>query len=638
MINIPSPKDLVDKMSEMMRKREFHFRIFKKKSSFLKPGDLMGIRPYHEYYYRREEDDRIDEILKERKNLLVVGKPLAGKTRACFEGLKSMEKHCSFSLLKHVEIDIEYFSFPEEIAFWRDNTVMIDDLQRYTERRYFDHVLRFFASERIQVIATCRSGKDFESVRDRMLDQNIPLELIFKEDNIVELLNVSPNEGMDIAEKTGEDWDKVSFDGTVGSVFMKLVEMERRFRNSSPDEKSLLRTIKKLYKCGIYRGDLFFPYDWIRRAAAIHKDSFEDLVKSLDGKELLGMVEGGVTTDEVYLDEIIKPDPTDAKNDLQILWQMVDNFSIGPGEQGKRTLADALFRLAYRADDLGAYRLDKAYYMKVTIRAYEKALKIYTRDKFPLDYAMTHNNLGNAYSNLADVEDKKPNILKAVASYNEALKVYKRDKFPMQYAMTHNNLGTAYSILADVEDKKSNILKAKASFEKALVVYKRDAFPLDYAMTHNNLGTAYRALSDVEDKKPNILKAVASYNEALKVYKRDAFPLDYAMTHNNLGTAYRALSDVENKKPNILKAVASFEKALEIYTRDELPMQYAMTHNNLGTAYANLADVEDKKPNILKAIASFKKALEIFTEDEFPDKHLLVKENLEIARDLLEGD
>ena len=87
-----SPKELAGSLSELQRKRKRHFTIFKKSSYSLKPGELMEIRPYNEYYFRREEDDKIDQILKSTENLLVLGKPLAGKTRAVYEAVKALEE------------------------------------------------------------------------------------------------------------------------------------------------------------------------------------------------------------------------------------------------------------------------------------------------------------------------------------------------------------------------------------------------------------------------------------------------------------------------------------------------------------------------------------------------------------------
>ncbi len=41
---------------------------------------------------------------------------------------------------------------------------------------------------------------------------------------------------------------------------------------------------------------------------------------------------------------------------------------------------------------------------------------------------------------LAEVEDKAANCLKAIAAFEAALTVNTLERFPMQYAMTQNNL------------------------------------------------------------------------------------------------------------------------------------------------------------------------------------------------------
>jgi tetratricopeptide (TPR) repeat protein len=84
-----------------------------------------------------------------------------------------------------------------------------------------------------------------------------------------------------------------------------------------------------------------------------------------------------------------------------------------------------------------------------------------------MQYATTQNNLGTAYSTLAEVESKAENCQKAIQAYEEALKITTIDRFPMQYATTQNNLGNAYSTLAEVESKAENCQKAIQAYEEA---------------------------------------------------------------------------------------------------------------------------------------------------------------------------
>ena len=56
---------------------------------------------------------------------------------------------------------------------------------------------------------------------------------------------------------------------------------------------------------------------------------------------------------------------------------------------------------------------------------------------------MTQNNLGNAYSTLAEVEDKAKNCQSAIQAYDEALKVYTKEEFPEVYHLVEHNLRIA---------------------------------------------------------------------------------------------------------------------------------------------------------------------------------------------------
>ncbi|WP_287267312.1 tetratricopeptide repeat protein [Moorena sp. SIO3A2] len=84
------------------------------------------------------------------------------------------------------------------------------------------------------------------------------------------------------------------------------------------------------------------------------------------------------------------------------------------------------------------------------------ALEVRTREAFPIDWAMTQNNLGNAY--LERITDQKAqNLEDAIACYQLALSVFTREAFPIDWAMTQNNLGNAYS--ERITDQKAQNLE-----------------------------------------------------------------------------------------------------------------------------------------------------------------------------------
>ncbi|MBZ0291060.1 MAG: tetratricopeptide repeat protein, partial [Anaerolineae bacterium] len=234
---------------------------------------------------------------------------------------------------------------------------------------------------------------------------------------------------------------------------------------------------------------------------------------------------------------------------------------------------------------------NKREHLRRAIKTFEAALVYRTPEAAPLDYAMTQNNLGNAYSDLAKIEDREGNLRRAIAAYEAALVYYTEEAAPQYYATTQNNLGNAYRDLSQIEAREGNLRRAIAAYEAALVYRTAEAAPLAYAMTQNNLGIAYRNLSGIEDREGNLRRAIAAYEAALVYRTAEAAPLDYAMTQNNLGTAYGNLSEIEDREGNLRKAITAFEAALVYQTAEAAPLDYAKTQRNLGIAYEDLGEI-----------------------------------------------
>ncbi|QIR37021.1 CHAT domain-containing protein [Tolypothrix sp. PCC 7910] len=268
----------------------------------------------------------------------------------------------------------------------------------------------------------------------------------------------------------------------------------------------------------------------------------------------------------------------------------------------------------------------KASNMEIAITGYEVALKVYTREALPVDWAATQNNLGAAYSDRIK-GDKAENIENAIAAHTAALTVYTREALPQSWAATQYNLANAYSDRIK-GDRAENIENAIAAYTAALTVRTREALPVDWAATQNNLAIAY---SDriKGDRAENIENAIAAYTAALTVRTREALPVDWAMTQNNLAIAYsdRIKGD---RAENIENAIAAYTAALTVYTREALPQSWAMTQNNLAIAYSYRIK-GDKADNIENAIAAYTAALTVRTREALPQSWATTQNNLAIA-------
>jgi len=412
--------------------RERNSFSFLGKSSKLKPEVLLGPRPYNEFYFLRENDEKIKEAIEKEEHALIIGRPLSGKTRAAFEAIRNLKEEKNTAILLCRDITIDTFTIPKKTKI-----IVIDDLHRFVEQQNFEHVFREATERNLCIVATCRSGKEYEIAKNKMAEKNYYLGTVFNP-NIIEIPRIESNTAHEIADRVYINWDDIKFDGTIGSLFLLLEEMRRRFDNCSNTEKTILRVIKKMYICGIDDDNTYSlgVIQLISNGEGLEANHYQwnEWLERLKANELLKLHDQIVVVEEVYLEDVVSFYSDDSA--INIFKEILNTLT-------QSQFPELLFKLGNRANNIAEVDLKKLNYSKIAISSYEEALKVYTIDRFPMDYAMTHNNLGYAYRVLAEVEEKSENCKKAISSFEEALKVYTIDRFPMQYAIIRNNLDIA---------------------------------------------------------------------------------------------------------------------------------------------------------------------------------------------------
>ena len=277
---------------------------------------------------------------------------------------------------------------------------------------------------------------------------------------------------------------------------------------------------------------------------------------------------------------------------------------------------------------------DRAANLARAIDCYTQALRFRTAEAAPPDYALTQNNLGIAYAELP-TGDRAANLARAIDCYTQALRFRTAEAAPPDYALTQNNLGAAYRDLP-TGDRGANLARAIDCYTRALRFRTAEAAPLDYAATQNNLGIAYADLP-TGDRAANLARAIDCYTQALRFRTAEAAPLDYAATQNNLGTAYAKLPKGD-RAANLARAIDCYTQALRFYTAEAAPLDYALTQHNLGTAYRDLP-TGDRAANLARAIDCYTQALRFRTAEAAPLDYAMTQHNLGTAyRGLLTGD
>jgi tetratricopeptide (TPR) repeat protein len=171
--------------------------------------------------------------------------------------------------------------------------------------------------------------------------------------------------------------------------------------------------------------------------------------------------------------------------------------------------ADALYR---EGDERGNNAA-----LQQSIQTWHLVLQQHPRDRVPLDWAGTQNNLGLALARLGERESDPAHLTEGVAAYRAALEELTRDRVPLNWAGTQNNLGIALSTLGERDSDTAHLTEAVAAYHAALEEYTRDRVPLDWAMTQNNLGNALAALGERESGTAHLTEAVAAWEACLTV-------------------------------------------------------------------------------------------------------------------------
>ncbi len=140
-------------------------------------------------------------------------------------------------------------------------------------------------------------------------------------------------------------------------------------------------------------------------------------------------------------------------------------------------------------------------------------------------WASTQNNLGNAL--LDRVEgDRDENVDQAISAYDSARRVWTREAFPADWALTTARLARAYEATPGGRDR------AVALLREAAELVPRDERPVAWARLTNRLASYEPPMA-----------AIACYRAAAEVLTRTAFPHEWAAIQNNLGNLYKQMAD-----------------------------------------------------------------------------------------------
>ena len=109
---------------------------------------------------------------------------------------------------------------------------------------------------------------------------------------------------------------------------------------------------------------------------------------------------------------------------------------------------------------------------------------------------MVQNMLGDVLSDLGERESGVQNLEEAISAYRDALKERSRERVPLDWAITQNGLGVALMMLAQRENGTARLMEAVAAYREALKERTRERVPLAWAASFGNEGVVLMLLAE----------------------------------------------------------------------------------------------------------------------------------------------
>lgn len=222
-------------------------------------------------------------------------------------------------------------------------------------------------------------------------------------------------------------------------------------------------------------------------------------------------------------------------------------------------------------------------------------------------WAGTQNNLGNALLARTD-GDHDENVDLAIAAYDAARRIWTREKFPIEWALTTVRMASAYEATQDGRTRAGELLR------EAVGLIPRAERPVEWARVVNHY-------AEFEPPK----EAIAHQKAAAKVLSKTAFPHEWASIQHNLGRRYWNMAtdmSVEVEKTKYLtRAARRFRQALAVRPVSEAPLEWAETAMALASVLRELAgqvgtahSSSGRGPHYrAEAVRMYRKALHVLT-------------------------
>lgn len=221
--------------------------IFVKSAQNITSDDFL-FKDFNDYYLERRDkdskpdgksdkkitiEDRIIQKIRNKKDVTIRGKPDAGKTRCAFEVFRKLPKHCIILKPLNYQINMEEFNPPVRNWYFKTKhyIIFLDDVHQFSERIWIAEILaRLRKTNPVSILSTLRTGDEAIKAQAGTLFKYDGFEHLLQLDTIIELRDLTDEEGEEIAKGTGKQLpDEFRNFRTPGIITGKWEDYEKRY-------------------------------------------------------------------------------------------------------------------------------------------------------------------------------------------------------------------------------------------------------------------------------------------------------------------------------------------------------------------------------------------------------------------------
>jgi hypothetical protein len=230
--------------------------------------------------------------------------------------------------------------------------------------------------------------------------------------------------------------------------------------------------------------------------------------------------------------------------------------------------------------------------LRAAVTYFQHTLDDWTRDRDPLEWAMTQRNLADTLGQQFAFDWHDAPLLPAMTAFQNALTVYQSRSDRLDSAHVQLGLASGYEIIGRYEPGHENISKAVGYYRAALKGFDPRTYPDDWAGVQLSLANALRVLSFWDKDTKNLEDAIAANKAALTVFSKQYNPISWSAAQGQVAECLSQLGEMTSNPDYFRQSISILQQILDGYPRDQSPYSWSALESALGSALMGLYDLD----------------------------------------------